>query len=132
MAENKLRVDLIAPEMIEAIAEVMGIAAESGKYPERSWETDPKYTYMKHIASILRHTLAVMKGEDIDDDGLLHADHIATRGGMLATMQRRKRIDLDDRPSQQQRFKVDLWKEYMTASQNIGHKDYNPVTQEDK
>jgi len=95
---SKLRVDLITPEMIEGLANVVGIAAESGKYPERSWENDPTYTYMKHISSAFRHLLALMKGEDIDDDGFLHSEHLMTRAGMLVTMQRRGRIDLDDRP----------------------------------
>ncbi len=94
--EGKLRLDLVPPEAIEAIARVAGQACETGKYPERNWEKGMEWT--RQYASAQRHLLKWMKGEDNDlDTGLPHLEHALWRIAALITYARR-RIGEDDRP----------------------------------
>ncbi len=95
--EGKLRLDLVAPEAIEALARVSTQAVESGKYPDRDWEKGMKWS--RQYASAMRHLMAWQRGEDIDpESGLPHLEHALWRIAALVTYARR-RIGEDDRPS---------------------------------
>lgn len=92
---GKLRVDLVAPEIIEAFARVSGQAAGE-KYPERNWEKGMEW--MRQYASAMRHLLKWAKGEDLDPEtGLPHIEHALWRIGALVTY-RDRGIGTDDRP----------------------------------
>ena len=94
--EGKLRLDLVAPEAIEALARVSGQACESGKYPERNWEKG--MDWQRQYASALRHLLKWAAGEDLDpESGLPHIEHALWRIAALTTYARRG-IGFDDRP----------------------------------
>jgi len=70
--KGKLRMDLIPPEVEEALAEVLTHGAE--KYDDRNWEKGIKYSRV--YAALRRHLLAWMKGEKIDSEwGLNHLAH---------------------------------------------------------
>ena len=80
--EGKLRVDLITPEITEAIAKVL--TAGSLKYNDHNWEKGMSWS--KVIASLKRHLLAFEKGIDTDEeDQLRHIDHLLCNAGFLAT-----------------------------------------------
>lgn len=68
---GKLRYDLVKPEMLEAIAEVMTYGAN--KYGDNNWqgvETD------RYYAALMRHLQAWRKGELVDEEsGLHHLKH---------------------------------------------------------
>jgi hypothetical protein len=81
---KKLRLDLVPPEMEEALAKVLAMGAE--KYSEHEWEEDRKYDLM-HMASALRHIHAWRKGELTDpESGLCHLKHAFCRLGMMVTI----------------------------------------------
>ena len=93
--EGKLRVDLLPPELEEGIAAILTYGCV--KYEERNWEKG--MLYMKMYASIRRHLLSWLKGEDADvESGFPHMWHIATDAMMIATWQERRFIQLDNRP----------------------------------
>lgn len=73
---EKIRMDLLPFEALEAVAEVLTFGAK--KYTDNSWQTiengDARYR-----AAMLRHLAARMRGEARDaESGLLHAAHMAT------------------------------------------------------
>lgn len=69
---GKLRMDLIPPEVEEALAQVLTKGAE--KYDDRNWELGIKYSRV--YGALRRHLLAWMKGKKIDDEwGLPHLSH---------------------------------------------------------
>lgn len=73
-SEGKVRVDLIPPEWILGVGEVMTKGAE--KYAERNWEDgmDWKFCY----AAAMRHLLKFWNGADTDEEtGLPHVAHAA-------------------------------------------------------
>lgn len=73
---GKLRHDLLNPWAIERMVEVLTIAANSGKYPERNWERGMSWS--KIIESIERHLSAIKQCEDFDSETkCLHAAHLA-------------------------------------------------------
>jgi hypothetical protein len=71
--KGKLRMDLIPPEALEGIAEVLTFGAE--KYGENSWRKVEKERY---IAALLRHYAAYMKDhQSVDEEsGILHIKHL--------------------------------------------------------
>ena len=75
--EGKLRTDLVEPEWIEAIAEVMTYS--STKYDERSWQScDRGDSFTVDYAAAMRHLLKWRKGQMIDEQsGLSHLAHAA-------------------------------------------------------
>ena len=91
--EGKPRVDLLDPEAMLGIAEVLTFGAT--KYAESNWRGGIKYSRI--IGSILRHLFAIMRGEDLDiESGLLHIDHLGC-DAMFLSYYMRNRKDLDDR-----------------------------------
>ena len=98
--EGKLRVDLVAPEIIEAVARISDYGRCDGtgtkKYEDRNWEKG--MDWMRQYASAMRHLLDWAKGEDIDQEsGCTHLEHALWRIGALVTYEKR-RIGTDDRP----------------------------------
>lgn len=94
-----IRFDLNPPEMDYIFAHVAGETAKSGKYPERSWETDKQYTQMKHIRALKSHLYKYEMGIDIDpESGLDTTEHLMWRAVAIAVNHMRGRTDLDDRP----------------------------------
>lgn len=93
--EGKLRVDLVPPELIEAVAEVLTFGAK--KYAPRNWEKG--ITYSRVYASALRHMLAWAKRDDIDkESGLNHLKHALWNLMAIVTYQERGMVQFDDRP----------------------------------
>ncbi len=85
---------LLPAEALEEEAWVWTFGAK--KYGYWNWKKGLVYTRI--ISAILRHTMAIMKGEDIDpESGRLHAAHIRCCAGMLISFQLAGRKDLDDR-----------------------------------
>ena len=92
--DGKNRLDLVPPEMIEALGEVLTYGAS--KYEERNWEKGIMFS--KSYGAALRHLMFWAKGVDIDgESGLYHIDQAMINIGMISTQTRRDRGDLDDR-----------------------------------
>lgn len=88
---RKMRLDLVSPEMEEALGKVLTYGA--GRYGERNWEKGIPYSEL--YGATRRHMLAWLRGEDLDESGLNHLWHAFTSLGMLLTMVQR-RPELDD------------------------------------
>lgn len=74
--EGKNRLDLIEPEFIEGVGEVLTFGAE--KYEPNNWQKveNPEDRY---YAAALRHLMAYRKGSKPDpESGLSHLKHAAT------------------------------------------------------
>lgn len=77
---GKPRMELLVPEALEAEANVWAFGAK--KYGDYNWQRGMVWTIP--LACILRHTFAILKGEDTDEEsGLLHAAHIKANATML-------------------------------------------------
>ena len=80
LGRDKLRVDLVPMEAVEAIAQVMGWSG-SEKYED--WDWLDKYTVLDCWASAFRHMGAWKKGESHDPESdLHHIYHALTRLAM--------------------------------------------------
>lgn len=91
--DNKLRLDLIPPEMLEALGEIFTYGA--AKYGERNCEKGFKSSRL--IGATLRHQVSFLKGQDLDpESGLPHTAHAAWNLLMLE-VQRRRGTGEDDR-----------------------------------
>jgi len=90
---GKNRLDLVPPELIEEVGQVLTFGAE--KYAPDNWKLGLKFSNC--LASLKRHLTAFEKGEDVDpESGLLHLSHVATNVAFLIwTMKHRP--DMDDR-----------------------------------
>ena|ERR1700722_16157804 len=85
---------LLPPEALEEEAWVWTFGAKKYGY----WNWTKGLAYTRILSAILRHTMAIMKGEDTDpESGKLHAAHIRCCAGMLIKFQKDNRTDLDDR-----------------------------------
>ena len=74
--QGKNRLDLIEPQFIEGVGEVLTFGAQ--KYEPNNWQNveDPEDRY---YAAALRHLMAWRKGETTDEEsGLSHLKHAAT------------------------------------------------------
>lgn len=90
---GKPRLDLIDPDAIEGLARVLGFGAE--KYAPDGWRRGMQWSRV--IAALLRHTFAIMRGEDIDSEsGLPHVDHLGCCWMFLSNYQKHG-IGKDDR-----------------------------------
>jgi hypothetical protein len=91
---GKLRMDLITPEMEEALASILTYGAS--KYEDRNWEQGIKYSRI--YAAMRRHLLAWLKGEVFDNEsGLPHINHAFCCLAFLVTYEARAGYeDLDD------------------------------------
>lgn len=74
--QGKNRLDLIEPQFIEGVGEVLTFGAN--KYEPNNWQNvdDAEDRY---YAAAMRHLLAWRKGETVDpESGLSHLKHVAT------------------------------------------------------
>jgi len=97
-SEGKPLVGDMDPMCILAVGAVLAASVE--KYPNDDDGTPNWYkggSYRGFAASIMRHTLKFLAGEDIDSEsGLPHMDHIQTNSMFLSSWQRRG-VGADDR-----------------------------------
>lgn len=96
--KGKLRMDLIPPEAIEAIAEVLTYGAD--KYAPESWRLVRPF-YDRYYAATLRHLIAWRKGERIDpESGITHLRHALCNLVFLVTKEAQEngyqQLTLDD------------------------------------
>lgn len=85
--------DLLSPIAMLGTAEVLSFGAK--KYAAHNWRKG--IAWSRIIGAILRHTYAIMAGEDTDkESGLLHADHLSCEVMFLQEFFRTRK-DLDDR-----------------------------------
>lgn len=80
--EGKNRLDLIEPEFIEGIGEVLTFGAE--KYEPNSWQ-NVEDGINRYYGAAMRHLLAWRRGEKIDpESGKNHLYHVACNMMFLA------------------------------------------------
>ncbi len=92
--QDKPMMGLIPSRAAEEEGLVWGMGAK--KYSAHNWRGG--LTILRICGAILRHTFAIMRGEDIDtESGLHHGAHIRADAGMLVEFHYEGRIDLDDR-----------------------------------
>lgn len=90
---EKPRVDLLDPEFLIGIASVLGFGAK--KYAAHNWRGGIAYSRL--IGAILRHSFAILRGEDTDpESGLPHVHHLGCSVMFLSWMMTHRK-DLDDR-----------------------------------
>ena len=91
---GKLRMDLLPPDALEAMARILTDGAV--KYGDRNWEKGMAWS--RPYAALLRHLLAWWSGQDTDpESGHPHLWHVMTNAVFLASYEQRK-IGEDDRP----------------------------------
>jgi len=91
--KGKPRVELLDPEFLLAMGEVLGHGAE--KYAADNWRGG--ISARRLIGAAIRHLLAVSRGEDIDSDsGFGHTAHLGCEVMFLHWMLKYK-PELDDR-----------------------------------
>lgn len=92
--QEKSMVGLIPPRAAEEEGYVWGMGAK--KYGYHNWRKG--LTILRICGAILRHTFAIMRGEDIDlESGRHHGAHIRCDAAMLIEFYYDGRKDLDDR-----------------------------------
>lgn len=90
---DKPRFDLLDPLYLKGTADVLTFGAQ--KYDAHNWRKG--ISYSRVIGALMRHTNAVMLGEERDPEtGLLHAYHISCCAMFLARFQEDQRTELDD------------------------------------
>lgn len=92
--QGKIRHDLLPFDSIEEVSQVMTFGAQ--KYSDRGWEKG--INWMICFGSLLRHTFAWWRGEDLDpESGCHHMAHVAWNALALVSYSKRK-VGFDDRP----------------------------------
>lgn len=90
---GKSRVDLLDPEFLIGVGNVLGFGAN--KYAADNWRSG--ISFRRLLGAILRHTFAIMRGEDKDpESGYPHVYHLGCTTMFLSWMMTH-RPDLDDR-----------------------------------
>ena len=91
---GKLRMDLLPPDALEALARILTDGAI--KYSSRNWELGMEWS--RPYAALQRHILAWWGGQDVDpESGHPHLWHVLTNAVFLTSYQIRE-IGEDDRP----------------------------------
>lgn len=88
---GKLRLDLIPPEFEKGLAEVLTYGAK--KYEPKNWEKGIKYSRV--YASLRRHLLSWLMGEDIDPESGLPNLFLATFNLMALSTYEVRGMDKD-------------------------------------
>lgn len=92
--QKKNRLELVDPEYIEGIGAVLTFGSK--KYAPNNWKLATQEDIERIHGAILRHQMAIMKGEEIDpDSGLLHAYHLGCNAMFLAYHTRNRREHLN-------------------------------------
>lgn len=98
---DKLRYDLLPPELLEEVARVLTFGAE--KYSARNWELGMQWS--RPFGAMMRHMWAWWGGEDKDPEtGYSHLAHAACCIAFLVSYERRG-SGTDDRPKEEQNEK---------------------------
>lgn len=93
--QGKLRMELIPPEPIRGLAEVLSFGAR--KYADRNWELGMDWS--RCLGSLKRHLQEWEEGKQFDKEtGLAHLDHIICNAVFLSTYEKRK-IGTNDIPA---------------------------------
>ena len=99
-ARGKCPVHLVPPCLIRATAEALDFGANKRQpngYGEFNWRTEP-VQLRNYLAAIMRHTLAILDGDDYDaDSGLEHLSHIAATCAIVMDAADHGTL-IDDRP----------------------------------
>lgn len=91
---DKPMVGLIPPIALLEEGYVWGMGAK--KYSAHNWRGG--LSILRLCGAILRHTIAIMRGQDIDEEsGKHHAAHIRCDAAMLIEFYYEGRTELDDR-----------------------------------
>lgn len=92
--QDKPAMGLLPARAVEEEAYVWGMGAK--KYSAHNWRGG--LTILRICGAILRHTFAIMRGEDIDpESGRHHGAHIRCDAAMLVEFYYEGRKELDDR-----------------------------------
>jgi hypothetical protein len=84
--EGKPDLSLVHPLAVNAIARALGFGA--CKYTRNGYKGFKKEDLKRVYAALLRHTFAIISGEEFDSEsGLRHLDHIAANVAMLAYLE---------------------------------------------
>ena len=95
---NKLRYELLPPELLEEVARVLTFGAH--KYSARNWELGMAWS--RPFAALMRHMWAWWRGEDKDPEtGYSHLSHAACCIAFLVSYEARN-VGTDDRPKEKQ------------------------------
>jgi hypothetical protein len=87
--EDKIRMDLVPPELMEEVGKVLTFGAK--KYTPNGWKTVPNGNE-RYMAALLRHLMAHQKGEVNDpESGLSHLSHAATNIAFLISLKTREK-----------------------------------------
>jgi len=90
---EKPRTDLLDPQALEGLARVLAFGAK--KYSAHNWRGGISFSRL--LGALLRHTFAILRGEDIDpESNLPHVDHLGCCWMFLSNMMK-TRPDMDDR-----------------------------------
>lgn len=91
--QEKIQVELLDPLALEGLAKVLTFGAK--KYAAHNWRGG--LSYMRLLGALMRHTFAILRGEDVDvESGCPHVDHLGCCWMFLSNMMK-TRPDLDDR-----------------------------------
>jgi len=95
--DNKTDWSLMPWECVEEINKVLDFGAR--KYAPNNWRTGSGFSYTRVISSLLRHTFAWVRGEDLDpESGLSHLSHMGCNVIFLIYYNKHKaRYNNDDR-----------------------------------
>lgn len=81
---GKLRLDLLPPEAVRALAEVLTMGA--AKYGPNNWRG---VSVERYEAAMLRHWLAWKEGEKTDaESGLPHLAHVLANAAFLVALEK--------------------------------------------
>lgn len=101
---GKLRMDLLPPDAMEALARILTDGA--AKYGDRNWEKGMKWS--RPHAALLRHLLAWWGGQDADpESGHSHLWHVLTNAAFLVSYEMRG-IGEDDRPGTGPKVRLEI------------------------
>jgi hypothetical protein len=95
--QDKTDWSLMPFECVEEINKVLDFGAK--KYAAHNWRTGSGFSYTRVISSLLRHTFAWIRGEDLDpESGLSHLSHMGCNVIFLIYYNKHKdRYNNDDR-----------------------------------
>lgn len=80
--DNKVRMELVPLTVMESLGKVLTYGAK--KYADNSWQDLPDF-WRRYKAALLRHLIAIDKGELIDpESGLPHIEHVLCNAAFLS------------------------------------------------
>lgn len=86
--EGKCRLDLLPPDVMRGIADVMAYGAKQQGRDEWDWLNGTEWS--KYYGAAQRHINKFADGEDLDESGLCHLDHAIASLMILSAYYKRK------------------------------------------